>query len=136
MAESPGASEDSEAGKALRRIVDVLGSDVEEVLAKMRSGRLSGRFDSWVHDGANERVGADEIADALGAEHIAVIAEQTGKSEQQALQRIADELPGLIDRATPGGDTAPLDGLASTTPSAAYLLAYPGSVKTGSGRRK
>lgn len=131
-------------------MVDVLGGDVEEVLAKIRSGRLSGRFDSWVHQGAGAGAGADadaaepvtarvtaaEICDALGPEHIAVIAEQTGKSEQEAVRRIAEELPGLIARATPGGDTAALDGLSSTTPSAVYLRAYPGTTKTGSGRRK
>jgi hypothetical protein len=83
--------------------VEILGGDVGDVLADLRSSNLSGRFDSWVRDGDNDRVTADEISDALGKTHLAVIAEQTGLSERQAVERIAEELPGLIDEATPGG---------------------------------
>jgi uncharacterized protein YidB (DUF937 family) len=122
--------------EVLERIVEILGGDVGDVLADLRSSNLSGRFDSWVRDGDNDRVTADEISDALGKTHLAVIAEQTGLSERQAVERIAEELPGLIDEATPGGDPAALDGLASTTPSAAYLRAYPGGADSGSGGRK
>lgn len=121
-----------EAGDALRRIVEVLGGDVGEVLAKLRGGRLSGRFASWVREGENLPVTAEEITDALGDEHVAVIAEQTGKSRGEAVQAVADELPALIDGATPGGDPAALEGLASTTASAAYLRAYPGGADSGS----
>lgn len=119
----------SEQNDVLARIVEVLGGDVEDVLTELRTGRLSDRFDSWVRDGANKEVTAEEIADALGKTHLAVISEQTGKNEQDVARTIAAELPGLIDEATPGGYLAALQGLASTTASAAYLRAYPNSAR-------
>lgn len=130
MTESPGTSESpgaSEPRLVLARIVEVLGGDVADVLTELRDGDLSDRFASWIRDGANDRVTADEISEALGEAHLAVIADQTGRSQAESARRIALELPGLVDEATPGGDTAALDSLVSTSPSVTHLRAYSGS---------
>jgi len=105
-------------GKMMGQLKGVLGGDIGGVMDKIKNGGLSENFKSWVGKGENKPVTADQVTQALGNEHIAKIAEQTGMSQQQAAQNIADKLPGMVDKMTPDGDSSALSGLSSMGGSA------------------
>jgi uncharacterized protein YidB (DUF937 family) len=105
-------------GKMMGQLKGMLGGDVGGVMDKLKSGGLSEQFKSWVGKGENKPVTADQVTQALGNEHIAKIAEQTGMSQDQAAQNIADKLPGMVDKMTPDGDQSALSGMTSKAGSA------------------
>lgn len=61
------------------------------------------QFDSWTAQGANMAVSPDQIAAAFGDGQLAKLAEQAGMSTEAVSRELADILPGMIDRMTPGG---------------------------------
>lgn len=105
-------------GKMMGQLKGMLGGDVGGVMDKLKNGGLSDHFKSWVGKGENKPVTADQVTQALGNERIAKIAEQTGMSQDQAAQNIADKLPGMVDKMTPDGDQSALSGLTSSSGSA------------------
>jgi uncharacterized protein YidB (DUF937 family) len=101
-------------GKMMGQLKNTVGSDVGGVINKIKNSGLSEHFKSWVGKGENKPVTADQVSQALGNEQLAKIADQTGVSQQQAAQNIADKLPGMVDKMTPDGDAAPItQGMAS-----------------------
>jgi uncharacterized protein YidB (DUF937 family) len=61
------------------------------------------QFDSWTAQGPNMAVSPDDITSALGDGQLAKLAEQAGMSRDEASRELADILPGMVDRMTPGG---------------------------------
>ncbi|MGG8406305.1 YidB family protein [Streptomyces sp. 12297] len=65
---------------------------------------LADQAQSWVGTGANQPVSADQIKEALPADTLQQVAEQSGVSPEQAADQIAQSLPQAVDKLTPGGD--------------------------------
>jgi uncharacterized protein YidB (DUF937 family) len=105
-------------GKMMNQLRNMVGGDVGGVLDKLKKNGLADQVKSWIGRGENKPVTADQVSQALGNEHIAKIAEQTGVSQQQAAQNIADKLPGMVDKMTPEGDQSALAGARSGMQSA------------------
>src|SRR5579859_5303643 len=114
-----GEQKASGTGKMMGQLKKIVGRDVGGVIAKIKSGGLSEHFKSWVGKGENKPVTADQVTQALGNEQIAKIADQTGTSQQQAAQNIADKLPGMVDKMTPEGDASALSSVGSKAQSMA-----------------
>jgi uncharacterized protein YidB (DUF937 family) len=68
-----------------------------------RSG-LTAQKDSWVGTGTNQPVTGDQIQQALPDDALQQAAEQAGVSPRKAADRIARELPQVVDRLTPEGE--------------------------------
>jgi uncharacterized protein YidB (DUF937 family) len=62
---------------------------------------------SWVGNGQNLPISADEVESALGAPVVASIAARLGIDPEQAKQLIAKHLPGVVDQQTPDGTAPP-----------------------------
>lgn len=72
------------------------------IRAFQREG-LGGVMDSWIGTGNNQPISPDQLQSVLGAEQIQAIARQLGVSPQETSGHLAELLPQIIDRLTPGG---------------------------------
>lgn len=64
---------------------------------------LGEKADSWVSTGENKPVSAPEVEKGVGGDMIDALAEQTGLSREELLKRLAEVLPGMVDKLTPSG---------------------------------
>lgn len=75
----------------------------------MAGGGLEDIVQSWLGDGQNSAISADQIADFFGSGKISEFASQLGLGEGQATDGLASVIPQLLDKASSGG--ALLNGL-------------------------
>ena len=64
---------------------------------------LGGVAQSWVGNGQNLPISADQIHQVLGSDQVKALAAKAGISPDAAGGAIAQLLPGLIDKLTPNG---------------------------------
>ena len=73
------------------------------LLKQFRNAGQGPAAESWVGTGQNHPVTAEQINAAIGHGKIAEIAQAAGISPEQMSQLLAQALPNLIDKLTPGG---------------------------------
>lgn len=71
---------------------------------------------SWIGQGVNAGISADQIAAVLGSGPLADFARKLGVSPEQAGETLAGLLPEAIDRLTPGGQVDGADDLLAKLP--------------------
>lgn len=71
---------------------------------------------SWIGQGVNAGISADQIAAVLGSGPLADFARKLGVSPEQASETLAGLLPEAIDRLTPGGQVDGADDLLAKLP--------------------
>jgi uncharacterized protein YidB (DUF937 family) len=76
-----------------------LGSLVEQ----FRNSGLGQHADSWVGTGQNLPISPEQINSVIGHGKLAEIAQQAGLDPAQLSQLLAQALPSVIDKLTPGG---------------------------------
>ena len=64
---------------------------------------LAQHVQSWIGTGSNRPISADDIARVFSGGQLGQIASQLGLDQGQAADRIAQDLPGLVDKLTPNG---------------------------------
>lgn len=90
-----------------------LGSGLRDLLDRFRQSGQEDKAQSWVSTGANRPIAANEMEQALGAERIEWLMQQTGLPRDQLLAGLSKELPGAIDKLTPKGQVPTDDELES-----------------------
>jgi uncharacterized protein YidB (DUF937 family) len=93
-------------GNALGKLLgDGQGNiDLAGLASKMASsGQLGDIVSSWLGDGANSPISADNILGLLGEGKVADFAGTLGTDPQSAAGGLADVLPQLMDKASSGG---------------------------------
>lgn len=80
-----------------------LAAGIKDLLDRFRQSGHEQKAQSWVSTGANQPIQADELEQALGAERIQWLMEQTGLPKDQLLAGLSTELPSTIDKLTPNG---------------------------------
>jgi len=60
---------------------------------------------SWLGNGENKSISADQITDLLGSDKISIFASQLGLSQESAKGALVDALPQVVDKATSGEGT-------------------------------
>ena len=99
----------SQKGKLLQAAMGALGggggglAGLSGVLSKFQSAGLQGKADSWVGNGPNERLSADEVGQALGDDQVAQIAQQAGMSPDKAKRALSKLIPNAVNDLTPEG---------------------------------
>lgn len=73
------------------------------LLDKLQQGGLSNATNSWVGNGQNQPVSANQLSSALGPDVIRHLSQQSGLSEEELSKQLSQALPGLVDRLTPNG---------------------------------
>ncbi|MCC2639232.1 MAG: hypothetical protein K0Q68_2951 [Moraxellaceae bacterium] len=76
---------------------------LDGLLAKLKAGGLGDIVQSWMGNGPNLPVSAEQITQALGNPQVAALAQQFGIDPQQLSGLVAQHLPGLVDKLSPGG---------------------------------
>lgn len=76
---------------------------LEGVLAKLQQGGLGDAVKSWLGNGQNLPISAEQVASVFGQPQIAAVASQFGIDPQQVTSQVAQHLPGLVDKLSPGG---------------------------------
>jgi uncharacterized protein YidB (DUF937 family) len=73
------------------------------LLEQFRNSGLGQQADSWVGTGQNQPVTPDQINAVIGHGKLAEIAQQAGLDPAQLSQLLAQALPTIVDKLTPGG---------------------------------
>ena len=81
----------------------VLNGGLGQVLQDLQRSGQGRTAQSWVGRGENEDIAPDDLANALGADTISALSQQTGMSRDDLLQGLSQNLPELVDQLTPDG---------------------------------
>ena len=92
-------------------MIDAAGG-VPAILAKLQQSGLGDQVASWIGTGDNQAVSGNQLKDALGADSIGNLAQQAGVDPEHASAGLAQILPQIIDKLTPGGQLPDNDMLA------------------------
>lgn len=102
---APGNTADRHAG-----VVDAIGSLIQQhpgglsgIIGKFEQGGLGRLAASWVGTGTNLPISAQQVEAILGCEQVQAIASKLGISPEAASGHLAEVLPQVIDKLTPGG---------------------------------
>jgi uncharacterized protein YidB (DUF937 family) len=83
------------------------------LLEQLGRGGLTQHAQSWVGPGQNMSVSAGQIRDVFGQRGLAAIAQQSGLSEDEASEGLAQLLPEIVNHVTPQGQVPQGDQLDS-----------------------
>ncbi|MFF2902694.1 YidB family protein [Streptomyces sp. NPDC057966] len=72
-------------------------------MAHLSEGGLEPQVQSWLGNGSNEPLTAEQVTAVIGEDQLAQAAETLGKGPGDLAAGIAAELPGLVDAASPDG---------------------------------
>ena len=81
----------------------VLNGGLGQVLQDLQRSGQGRTAQSWVGRGENEEIAPDDLANALGADTISALTQQTGMPRDELLQGLSQHLPELVDQLTPDG---------------------------------
>ncbi len=73
------------------------------VLGKLQQAGLGDQVNSWLGQGGNESVDADELAEAIGEDRIETLSAESGMSPDEVKSGLSQILPGLVDKMSPSG---------------------------------
>ncbi|MGO9391277.1 YidB family protein [Rhodoblastus sp.] len=105
IASSLGGLANSQLGGALGGAAagTAVSGGLDSLLNQFRQAGHGQAAESWVGTGQNQPISAEQINSVIGQGKIAEIAQQAGISPEQMSQLLAQALPNLIDKLTPGG---------------------------------
>lgn len=81
----------------------ILSGGLGDLLDQFKNNGNGDKAERWVKDGPDDGIDATELEQTLGADTIAALEQRTGLSKQELLERLAQILPGAVDRFTPDG---------------------------------
>jgi uncharacterized protein YidB (DUF937 family) len=81
----------------------VLSGGLGDLLGQLRNSGLGDQANSWVSNGPNKSVSADDLGKALGVDQINALSSQTGLSRDDLLSNLARYLPDAVNHLTPEG---------------------------------
>jgi uncharacterized protein YidB (DUF937 family) len=74
-----------------------------DLMDRFRQNGQGEAAESWVKPGPNRGLTAAEVEQAVGADTLAELAERTGLSREELLERLATRIPEGVDQLTPDG---------------------------------
>jgi len=77
--------------------------DMQGLLDKLQQSGLGKQVASWLGDGKNLPITADQLKAALGNQQIQQIATHFGLPVDKILATVAEHLPAIIDKLSPNG---------------------------------
>ena len=83
------------------------------LVEKFKQAGMADQVNSWIGNGQNLPISAEQISQILGSDVVRNIAAKLGIDPDQAAQQLSAMLPGLIDKLTPHGE-APAGGLGNS----------------------
>ena len=108
--------------EALSGLTSGKGLDMGAIAEKLSSGGLGDQVKSWLGDGENASVSADEMASALGPDKMGEVASKLGVDSGAAAESLSKAMPALVDKMSAGGSFLEGMGNSGTTLDAAKNL--------------
>lgn len=97
----------SDANSATGLISEMLGKTdlggLQGIVSKLEAAGLGDQVKSWLGNGENLPISADQLRAALGNEQVQQVARQLGLPVDAALNMLAKHVPDAIDKASPDG---------------------------------
>jgi uncharacterized protein YidB (DUF937 family) len=81
----------------------LLSGGLGELLERFKQNGQGDAAQSWINNGPNKELPPPQLKQAIGADVLAALEQQTGLSEQELLARLSRELPTAVDQYTPDG---------------------------------
>jgi uncharacterized protein YidB (DUF937 family) len=81
----------------------VLSGGLNDLLNQLQQGGHKDAADSWVSKGENKQIAPNDLANALGADQISLMTQQSGLSREELLEGLSQQLPEVINQLTPDG---------------------------------
>jgi uncharacterized protein YidB (DUF937 family) len=80
-----------------------LGGGLGELLERFKQNGQGEAAESWINKGPNKELPPPQLKQAIGADVLAALEQQTGLSQEELLARLSRELPAAVDQYTPDG---------------------------------
>jgi len=80
------------------------GLDLGGIADKLKQGGLGDQVDSWMGDGDNLPVSADQVKEAVGEDKLSEMAGKLGVDSDGAADKLSQLLPTVMDKASSGGN--------------------------------
>jgi uncharacterized protein YidB (DUF937 family) len=81
----------------------LLNGGLGELLERFKQNGQGDAAESWIGKGPNKELPAPQLKQAIGADVLAALEQQTGLTQEELLSRLARELPTAVDKYTPHG---------------------------------
>jgi len=94
-------------GSALKGVVGQVVAAEAPVVDKLQQGGPNEQVQSWLGNGTNLPVTADQIRSALGNQQVQQLAQHFGLPVDAVLKLLAEHLPPTVDQASPNGTLQP-----------------------------
>ena len=96
------------------------------LLERFQNSGLGPQVASWIGNGANQPISAEQVKQALGDGPLRTLAEHVGLDENETASHLSGLLPQLVDHLTPNGQMPegglPAGGVAGALNSLAHLF--------------
>ncbi len=79
------------------------GLDIGSLVGGLKDKGMGDVADSWLGDGENAPISADQVQELLGKDKIAAAAAELGTDEGSLLDGLKDALPQMVDKSSSGG---------------------------------
>jgi len=79
------------------------GLDLGSIVGNLQNSGLGNIAESWLGDGDNAEISADQIQSMLGSDKVAEAAQALGADQNDLLAGLQDMLPQVIDKSSSGG---------------------------------
>jgi uncharacterized protein YidB (DUF937 family) len=76
---------------------------IQGIVMQLEQQGLGGVARSWVGNGPNQPISADQIHQVFGSGVIAQLAQKAGMNPEELAGKLSQVLPAAIDKLTPGG---------------------------------
>ncbi|GAO04063.1 YidB family protein [Anaeromyxobacter sp. PSR-1] len=91
-------------GSLIQAVMGLLsGGGLQQLVASFQQKGLGDVIGSWVSTGPNQPISPGQLGEALGADRLRGLAQQTGLDAGALTSQLSSLLPGLVDRLTPDG---------------------------------
>ena len=81
----------------------VLNGGLRNLVQDLQNNGQGETVRSWVGHGDNQPISPNELGNALGAEDIDAVSQQTGMPREQVLSELSQHLPEFVNQLTPDG---------------------------------
>lgn len=82
---------------------DMLSGGLRELMDAFKQKGQGDAADSWVARGPNKQIAPPQLEQAIGADVLQTLSQQTGLSREEILARLSKNLPDAVDKYTPEG---------------------------------
>jgi uncharacterized protein YidB (DUF937 family) len=95
----------------LQQVLAADGGGVSSLISRFEAAGLGDHVQSWVSNGENRPISADQVGDAFSADEIEGWANQAGTTPDKMREVLAAALPHAVDHVTPGGQVTEPDAM-------------------------